>query len=265
MKNPAHYLWNLLGTVQRRFSQRLMPLMLMALAGIASNARAGFHLWDVSEVYSSEDGSVQFVEIRAQFGGQQFMSFGANISSANSDGTSTYSCTTDLPSDTTGKTCVFGTANLETIPGGVKPDYIIPANFIRRPVNGGPATVTFGPSGSTINCASLPSDGRGAVLLSAGNSIVTSTNSPVNFKGDANSIVPVKIDSFAKNGGNVVLSFATATGPNHTAGSNYAVEAKSDVVGSWTTVSNVTGNGTVKALAFPATAVSNQFFRLRVP
>src|SRR6185295_9655748 len=78
-------------------------------------ARAAFHLWDVNEVYSSGDGTVQFIELRdiSTSGGQQNLgSFGATIRSTNSSGANTFTFPTNLPGDSFNKTCILGTSNL---------------------------------------------------------------------------------------------------------------------------------------------------------
>jgi len=36
-------------------------------------AQAIFHLWAIDEIYSSADGRVQYIELRALTGGQQFL------------------------------------------------------------------------------------------------------------------------------------------------------------------------------------------------
>ncbi|MEO5804855.1 MAG: hypothetical protein ABIR24_15130, partial [Verrucomicrobiota bacterium] len=41
-----------------RVGKRLLALAFAIF--LAANARANFHLWDVAEIYSNEDGSVQF-------------------------------------------------------------------------------------------------------------------------------------------------------------------------------------------------------------
>jgi len=94
-------------------------------------AQAGFHLWDVNEVYSSADGTVQFIELRALSGFQQNLgTVGVSIRSTNSSGVNTFSFGTNLPGDTSGKTCIIGTSNLASIPGGITPkEALIKGNF----------------------------------------------------------------------------------------------------------------------------------------
>jgi hypothetical protein len=230
-------------------------------------ACAAFHAWDITEVYSSADGSVQFIEMRMQFGGQTALSCcGTRITATNSGGTTDFIFGTNLPFGA-GLTCLIGTTNLASIPGGVTPNYVIPPNFIRRPIGGGSAALIFSGNGSQAVFSSLPTDGRSALLRSGSpNLIEVNTNSPQNFSDQANSIVPVKFETARANGGNFVVSFATATGPNGSAGPNYAIEAR-DLVGAstWSTATNVTGDGTTKAVAIPFVPGGDKFFRLRVP
>jgi hypothetical protein len=148
----------------------------------------------------------------------------------------------------------------------VTPNYIIPPNFIRRATNGGGSVVIFNPLPSHAITVNLPSDGRGALLRVGGNMVVVPTNSPKNFTGQANSIVPLKIASGVKSGSDMVISFPTALGVNGSAGPNYAIESSGTVSPSaWTVATNVTGNGNQRTVAIPIDSATNQVFRLRVP
>lgn len=236
------------------------------LAGLAFTlpTRAAFHLWNVSEVYSSTDGKVQFIELSTASSSQQFVN-GQSISSVNSNGTQTFTFPSNLPSDTANKSCIIGTSNLSSFPGGVVPDFIIPNNFIQPAISGGSATVTFNGSGSAITYTNLPIDGD-LSLTRSGGIIISAINSPKNFSSQSNTIVPVKFLTAATSNANLVLSFRTATGVNGSAGTNYAVEAQNQIGSvTWTTATNVTGNGTTKSVAIPIMPGTNQFFRLRVP
>src|SRR5262245_33564776 len=191
------------------------------------------------------------------------------IRSTNSAGISTFVCPTNLPGDTFNKFCIIGTSNLATIPGGVAPNFVIPANFIRAPAPGGNAAVQFLPSGfGTINApyTNLPTDGDSALLRSGGSMIIVPTNSPRNFSDQSNSIVPVKFLSTTRNGTNFIMTFRTATGPNGSAGPNYAVEFKDKFTNAnWSNFANVAGNGTTKSVTNTLAASPQRFFRLRVP
>lgn len=237
----------------------------------AQSAFAPYHAWDIGEIYSSADGTVQFVELRALGAGQQNFANAITILATNSLGTNSILLTTNLPSDSSGKTCIIGTSNLATIPGGVIPNYIVPPNFIRQAVGGGNATVVFSPSGFsrvTALYTNLPTDGDSALLKSGSSVFAVPTNSPKNFAGQSNTIVPVKF--LAATGGdtnrtNIVVSFRTATGVNGSTGPNYALQAN-DTFGTanWNTISNVAGNGTTKTISISPTG-SMRVFRLKSP
>ena len=232
---------------------------------LAPSTQAAFHLWEVGEVYSSADGQVQFIELTALAGSQQFLQ-NQQIRTTNSAGVSTFTFPTNLPTDSGGKTCLIGTASLASVPGGVTPNYIIPPNFIRRPIGGSGAAVTFVPASSTMNTINLPSDGQAALLRAGGNIVVTPTNSPKNFLNQSNSVVPVKIAAGAKSGNDFVISFPTARGVNGAAGPNYTIEGSGTVTpAAWTAATNVTGNGNQQSVAIPIDTATNQVFRLRVP
>jgi len=233
-------------------------------------AQAGFHLWDVNEVYSSADGTVQFIELRALSGFQQNLgTVGVSIRSTNSSGVNTFSFGTNLPGDTSGKTCIIGTSNLASIPGGITPNYIIPANFIRPPTPGGNAAVLFVPPPFTTVTATftnLPTDGDSSLLRSGASMIIVPTNSARNFSDQSNTIVPVKFLSAARADTNFVMSFRTATGPNGSAGPNYAVDFEDLLANSnWSNLANLPGDGTTKSVTSPLASATQRFFRLRVP
>ena len=56
-----------MGTSLRRL------LLTWLLAAASAPLHADFHLWIIDEVFSSADGTVQYVELRALSGGQQFL------------------------------------------------------------------------------------------------------------------------------------------------------------------------------------------------
>jgi hypothetical protein len=250
--------------LQKRCFTLLLPLAVTAGLLGPTPGKAEFHLWNITEVYSSADGSVQFVKLQTTAGFQEFMQFGGSISSSDGTQTKTVNLTTQLPGDSANRSCLIGTANLSSIPGGVTPDYIMPPNFILPPVNGQPALVKYNPSGDTISYTDLPTDGEHSLQKPAGTTFV-GTNMPVNFNGDANTIVPVKFSSSGTSGTNFIATFRTATGINGTAGPTYNVEYKTDFAApSWTPLTSVGGDGTSKSVTNSLTSPPQGFFHLRV-
>ncbi len=249
--------------------RRLLPIVALGLTTLIS--RGAYHLWDINEIYSNADGSVQFIELRALGSGQQFMNNVVIIQATNSTVTNIFVCNSNLPADTFNRTCIIGTANLASVPGGVSPDYVIPPGFIPRPNAPGNGGVLFLPAGFPINnvaavYSNLPGDGDSGIVRSGGSFVVAPTNSPRNFFFQSNVIVPMKFLAANRTDTNFVMSFRTATGVNGGAGPNYAVEATGAVApASWAVATNRPGNGTTQAVAIPIIAGTNQFFRLRVP
>ena len=227
-------------------------------------AQATFHTWRLNEIYSSADGSVQFIELHESLGfnGENLLA-SHFIQCVSGTLTNTFIFPTNLLSSATAnKTFVIGTANLAAIPGGVVPDYVLTN------------TVPFlFPGAGTINYAgvdsvtytNLPSDGSASLVRSGSAMVFSANNSPVNFEGGSNSIVPVRFTSAVESGQDMILTFSTATGTNGTAGPNYEVQTNNSVdSANWGTFTNVAGTGSVKAVAIPMIG-SQQFFRIQVP
>src|SRR5438034_5262274 len=162
-------------------------------------ARASFHLWAVTELYSSADGSVQFIRLtnNSTFSTEYFLG-GHVITCTGPPGiTNTFTFPTNLPAiSTVNKNFLIGTGKLATVPGGVTPDYVLTNNSPFLFLNMG-VTNTVGIIGSVETPASysnLPTDGVSS-LVGLGSSLVVATNSPKNFSDQTNSIVPVRFDS----------------------------------------------------------------------
>ena len=241
-----------------------------ALASIFGHPVFGaYHLWDINEVYSSADGSVQFIELRTTSIGQQnLLSGGCSLRSTNSTGMSTFTFPSNLPTYSGAKTCIIGTANLSSIPGGVAPNYIIPANFIRPPDNGQNAAIVFVPppfSSVAGVFATLPADGDSALIRSGASMVVVPTNSPRNFSDQSNTIVPVKFLSNQKLDTNFVATYRTATGVNGSAGPAYTVEYKDALTEpAWSPLGTNSGNGGTKSVTNALSSGTSRLFRLRV-
>jgi len=147
-------------------------LCAIALLVSAGTARAAFHLWQVNEIYSNADGTVQFIELIALAGGQQFLA-GHAISSSQVATTSSFTFPTDLPGDTQGRTFLIGTAGFAAL-GLVAPDYIVTNGFLFTS-NG---SVNFA-GVDNVTWAALPVDGT----MSINRFGATAVNSPKNFAG----------------------------------------------------------------------------------
>jgi hypothetical protein len=113
------------GTFLRRF------LFTWLLAAASAPLHADFHLWVIDEAFSNADGTVQYVELRALTGGQQFLA-GHAITSGTGPSVRTYTFPSNLPGDTTGKSMLIGTASFAAL-GLIAPDYVVPDNVLDVP------------------------------------------------------------------------------------------------------------------------------------
>jgi len=169
---------------------KIAQLLMFACAMFVAQAHATFHLWTMTELYSNGDGSVQFLELRAFSGGQQFLA--EHTLTASSGGvTRTFVFPNALPGDTSGKTMLIGTQGFAAL-GIVTPDYVVPNGFFFA--NGG--TITFGEGADVWNHGALPTGG----VLSLNKDGSTGTNSPKNFAGQTGTVPASTTTSFNVHG-----------------------------------------------------------------
>ena len=155
----------------------------LALAFWGTPAVASFHTFVVDELYSSPDGSVQFVELHENFGfnGQQFLS-GIKLTSSQGVTTRILTFPSNLPNAfTAGKRVLIATPAFAAL-GIVTPDYIVPAPFLFP----GGGKIDYGSGFDIVTYAALPADGVSSVNRTG----VVGTNSPTNYAGQAGSIPP---------------------------------------------------------------------------
>jgi hypothetical protein len=233
-------------------------------------ARATFHVWAVTELYSSADGSVQFIKLtnNSTFSTEYFLAGHAITCTGPPGITNTFTFPINLPAvSTANKTFLIGTRNLATLPGGVIPDYVLtnqgPFLFLNTGV-----TNTVGIIGSVEARAAytnLPTDGVSS-LIGLGSSLVVAANSPKNFSDQANTLVPVRFDSSRLTGTNFVMTFRTATGVNGAPGLTYTVEYKNFLTdASWTPLTTVPGDGATHSVSNATASAAQRVFRLNFP
>jgi hypothetical protein len=166
---------------------RARTFFLLIAAGLAiasSRVRASFHEWKITEVYSDASGTNQFIEMFDPAPGENFINtFGAFIGSNSNS----YSFPSDLAGDTTNTHLLIATPGFAGLPGGVIPDFTIPAHF-------------FSPAGDTINydflnsltfsAGQLPTNGVNSLNRAYADPSIgaSAVNSPTNFNGDVGSV-----------------------------------------------------------------------------
>ena len=228
---------------------------LMALIIGQMQVFGAFHLWELSEVYSNGDGSVQFIEMSCAFGSQNFIGDHRIIArDGNGVVRSTFTIPNDVVGNTLNKYLLFATPGFASLPGGIVPDFAISNNFLSL-ING---SVSF-ESVDTLTYQSLPADGVQSIHSTPGGAQTVAVNSPRNFAGQAGSIQPSPRLSIQRPQTNVVwISFMSA------ADRTYGLERTRVLTGAWETVSTITGDGTLKRYTNALTLSGDRaFYRLR--
>jgi hypothetical protein len=169
-----------------------LTLLAISVCGPVPTARAEFHLWKLQEIFTNQDGTVQFIELVTSGSFEFFVS--DHSITATSDGVPrTFTLNHDLggaPS-TSGRTFLIATSSFSGLPGAVTPDYgTLPTNFFNP--NAASITINFsGVDSLTFAGSALPKDGvnslRDATPAGAPN-LGAALNSPRNFAGAAGSI-----------------------------------------------------------------------------
>ena len=147
--------------------------LIALLCLVAGTAHAAFHLWRISEIYSSPDGTIQFVELAVDTDGEEFISGHTLVSSAPGAPSRTFTFASNLPAGTANKTFLIGTQRFASL-SGVSPDYFIPEGFLFH-------------GGGSLNFADVDVWNYPALPVGADQSLtrngMVSENSPRNFAG----------------------------------------------------------------------------------
>lgn len=143
----------------------------------SSTALAVFHLWQINEVFSNADGTVQFIELVSDDNDQQFLT-GHSLTSSQGSTSRSFVFQTDLPGSTRGRSMLIATTGFAAL-GLITPDYVIPNGFLFT-TNG---RVNFAGVDS-VSWAALPLDGRSSINRAG----VIALSSPTNFAGNTASV-----------------------------------------------------------------------------
>jgi len=146
----------------------------------ATAAAATFHTFDITQLYSNADGSIQFIVLTEQEGAAaQNLFAGHAVTSTQGAVQHTFTFAQNLPSSNTGnRSVLIATPGLAAL-GVIVPDYTMPAGFLFT--NGG--TVDFA-GVDDLTYAALPTDGVTALFKGG----ATGPNLAKNFAGATASI-----------------------------------------------------------------------------
>jgi hypothetical protein len=136
-----------------------MTVSFWIISSFSSNAQlAG---WTIAEIYSSANGSVQFIELSTQPAAGGLLSAGYQFNSQNSSATQSHSYATGVSQFSGGgfQYLLFANSGFTQLPGAITPDYIIPNNFLFSPAGNLNVQTISDQFGSSLSYSDLPTDG----------------------------------------------------------------------------------------------------------
>ncbi|HTM21163.1 MAG TPA: MYXO-CTERM sorting domain-containing protein [Kofleriaceae bacterium] len=147
--------------------------------------------WQVEEVYSNEDGSVQFIELYSAAGLQNDVMNG-QVQAVWTGGSNVFSFGTNIVGDTTDRYLLLATSGFAELCGGVTSNYTLlpdtPRDFFFKPDASGMISIDFvGNDALTFDLSLLPRDGHDSLTdtdLGGVPELIVGPSSPRNFNGD---------------------------------------------------------------------------------
>jgi hypothetical protein len=193
----------------------LVGLILLAQAPRA--AFAGQHTWDVGEVFSNADGTIQFVELLEADGSNNEGGVGNNSISSNAKG---FSWTSGAVSNTANKRYLIASQSFANLTGAPTPNAI----FTAPPTIGAVLPFFFQTSGDTVSfnvydsCTfgAIPTNGLGARDCVTNTN--TASNSPTNYAGPPGTVVAALANGLLDNFTNGTLqNWSSSASPTNQA------------------------------------------------
>ncbi len=157
----------------------VVPVAFLILSGPA--AYAGEHTWDVWEVFSNADGTVQFVELRETNGGNAENGVNGNVMLASPSG-HTFTIPNAVVGGTAFHSFLMATTGFAALPGAPTPDATLPNGFITAATD---TSVAYQPwDTATWTAATLPTDGIHSLSrTTTGGPLTVQSATPTNFAG----------------------------------------------------------------------------------
>lgn len=149
-------------------------------------AHASFHLWQVKEVFSNADGSIQYIELYTTSAFEKFLS--GHTLTVNDGTDHVFTFPTDLSVSTQNKHLLIATPGFKNLQNAPTPDYTLPCGPFFDP-NATTITINFaGYDTESFAGSALPKDGinslTDSVLGTSGSASFSSgMNSPTNISG----------------------------------------------------------------------------------
>ncbi len=162
----------------------VLPLLALVLAAfiLPPTASASFHLWEIRELYTNLDGSVQYIELFTTSSGQQSTNgISITVTEQSTSLTHVFTFPANTPSPTNNHALLIATSNLPSL-GGPTPDFPLPANFLFSDAS---SIIFNGTVQGQINYTSLPTNGSSSLAIP---SLTSQPNSPQNYAGTVGSV-----------------------------------------------------------------------------
>ena len=160
---------------------RLFFITLVTVLLPGSNAFAGIHTWDVVEVFSNADETVQYIELldRGTGGNERGVGNGSFTS-----GSTSYSWSNgSVAAPTNGRRYLIATPAFAALPGAPTPDVVVPLANVPM----------FDSAGDTVSFAGVDSFVFGAIPTNGtdafDDTVGIIANSPTNYAGVTGSVV----------------------------------------------------------------------------
>jgi hypothetical protein len=204
--------------MRKTFRLLLVCAGLAAVALAAPASWAGAHTWDVWEVFSNADGTIQFVELREANGTNFETGIGGHAILASPSG-NTFTIPGNVVSPTANKSYLIATPGFAALPGAPTPNAIENTGFLFALTD---TSVQYNPyDTATWTAGSLPTNGIQSLQRSGpGQPLVAGTNSPTNYAGQTGSVnaapaipgVPgLQVSKLSADGSSLQVSYDTAT------------------------------------------------------
>ena len=167
---------------------RFVPGAVISVSlAITAPVMAGSHSWDIVEVFSNGDGTIQFVELQECCGLPNEIGLLNKFVRSNATGMQLVFPSNLAAGATANAHLLLGTAAYAALPGAVPPDYIIPANFFSTAAEPFPGIEYWTYDDFIFSAGMLPTNGKDS-LNRAGPGYVAGPNSPTNFHGQSGNI-----------------------------------------------------------------------------
>ena len=163
--------------------------LLSTLLMITAESRAGSHLWRIHELFSTADGSVQFIELHECCGSHAETFIGGLEFTSDATG-AVYEFPAHLDGSTDKKYLLLATASFAAMPGAPEPDFIIAPHFLEMSGDLLRYSPVRGYDQFSFEPGDMPLDGLLSLQVTdhVEKTFKWAVNSPTNFLGETGTV-----------------------------------------------------------------------------